>query len=104
MGDDVYRNLPPDLLAALRAPQTVLPGEQAVYERVGDWVGHPMSRYREVFMCTLCQCEMMGDLQAGCAMSRLVPVRVTLEVCMAVTEEQWEQGAHFDLLCDAEPP
>lgn len=42
MTDDVYRNLPPDLLAALRNPRTVLPGEQAVYERVGAWTTRPV--------------------------------------------------------------
>lgn len=42
MTDDVYRNLPPDLLTALRDPRTVLPGEQAVYERVGAWTARPV--------------------------------------------------------------
>ena len=30
--------MPADLLAALRHPSTVLPGEPAVYERVAQWI------------------------------------------------------------------
>lgn len=40
--DDVYRNLPDDLLAALRDPRTVLPGEHALYERVLSWTMAPV--------------------------------------------------------------
>ncbi len=41
MNDDVYRDLPEDLLAALQDPRTVLPGESAVYERVYNWTATP---------------------------------------------------------------
>lgn len=45
--EDPYRNLPPYLIAALRDPRTVLPGEPALYERVAVWADPP-SRWVEV--------------------------------------------------------
>lgn len=42
MPDDIYRDLPDDLLAALRDPRTVLPGEYALYERVVSWTMTPV--------------------------------------------------------------
>lgn len=35
---DVYRDLPPELIAVLRDPRVILPGEMDVYEGVGRWV------------------------------------------------------------------
>jgi hypothetical protein len=42
MPDDIYHDLPDDLLAALRDPRTVLPGEYTLYERVVSWTMTPV--------------------------------------------------------------
>lgn len=35
---DVYRELPPELIAVLRDPRVILPGEMEVFENVSRWV------------------------------------------------------------------